>query len=170
VVAILVLAILVLVAVRLTLSASSSSTPTDTVPDLQGKTISEAAKAAGEEVVVTPYFFNGEPVRASNQPKGTIIDQIPKAGQSSSGPIFVELSGGQEKVKVPDVSGMYSPQAGKVLIDAGLAPDFDVAFDGNGNSRVFTNANKNDEKIGVTDPPSGEVVDAGTHIVPLGEK
>jgi len=43
--------------------------------------------------------------------------------------ISVVLSCGQEKVKVPDVSGLNSSQTAEVLINAGLCPDYEVSFD-----------------------------------------
>jgi len=150
-------------------------------PDLRGKTISEAAKITGP--ITTLYFqpsgltLVGErqvdvgreeanKVRASVQPKGTIVDQSPAANwrtfEHNGRLISVTLSGGQESVKVPDVSSLSKSQATRVLIDAGLEPLLSAEFDRSGNPVAQSGP---DETITGTRPSAGEVVNPGADII-----
>jgi beta-lactam-binding protein with PASTA domain len=134
--------------------------------DLPGKTISEAGPIAGGD-----YKLEVLQVESSTQLKGTIIST---SGPTTSDPnsVTITLSGGQESVKVPDVSGLSALQAGKVLLDAGLEPNVTVYFDQSGNAVTATRSGDDDEqkdvsttKITGTYEEAGSVVQAGTTIL-----
>ncbi len=130
---------------------SKSKAGSATVPDLTGKTISQAVQAAGGDFeIVVRYVY------ARQQQKGTIVAQDPDPNEQADegSEITVDLSGGPNDVRVPDVSGKSASQAGKILIDAGLDPDFDVSFDQNGNPEAQTSL----RTITATDPPAGSMV------------
>jgi beta-lactam-binding protein with PASTA domain len=133
--------------------------------DLPGKTISEAGPIAGED-----YKLEVLRVESSTQPKGTII--------STNGPTTVDpnsvtiiLSGGQESVKMPDVTGLSALQAGKILIDAGLDPNVTVIFDSSGKPVAATLLDVDEDgdvsatKITDTFPKAGSLTESGEVIV-----
>jgi len=134
--------------------------------DLPGKTISEAGPIAGGD-----YKLKVLQVESSTQPKGTIISTN---GPNTSDPnsVTITLSGGQESVEVPDVSGLSAVQAGKALIDAGLDPDVYVIFDQSGNAVAakksrgsYDEKDFSDQKISGTAEEAGSVVPAGEDIL-----
>jgi len=131
--------------------------------DLPGKTISEAGPIAGGD-----YKLKVLQVESSTQPKGTIISTT---GPTTSDPnsVNITLSGGQESVEVPDVSGLSAVQAGKALIDAGLDPDVNVIFDQSGNAVTATRrGDDHEEKDVSTTKITGTAEEAGS-VVPAGD-
>ncbi|MBV9454359.1 MAG: PASTA domain-containing protein [Rubrobacter sp.] len=133
---------------------------TSPVPDLRGKTISEAVQIAGTDKIDLLY------VQASEQPQGTILHQSPgsseRSGQGST--IRVVLSGGQKReVEVPDVSGLDSVQAASALIDEGLNPEGISARNFDQSSKPQATS-PTIEKITTTDPSAGSVVETGDHV------
>jgi PASTA domain/Short C-terminal domain len=143
------------------------------VPDLEGKTLSEAVHLVGED-----YELKVTDVSSSSEPKGTVIySSVPPERALPEGRedprVHLDLSGGQGSVEVPDVSGLSAPQAGKALIDAGLDPNVYVIFDQSGNAvaAIKTRGSYKDEKdvsgqkISSTDEEAGSVVPAGEDIL-----
>ena len=136
--------------------------------ELPGKTIPEAGSIAGGD-----YKLRALTVDPSPQPKGTIIEALgPTTGEPDL--ITLTLSGGEENVTVPEVSGLSALEAGKVLLDAGLSPPVAVYFDQSGNAVNAVTATSRDEdeekdvsttKITGTFEEAGSVVPAGTTIL-----
>ena len=128
--------------------------------DLPGKTISEAGPIAGGD-----YKLEVLLVDSSSQPKGTII--------SANGPntvdpnlVHINLSGGQESVKMPDVTGLSALQAGKILIDAGLEPNVRVIFDSSGKPVAATyDEDVSATKITETFPKAGSLTESGETVI-----
>src|SRR5215213_2651243 len=128
-------------------SSEKASPTTDTVvPDLRGKTVSEAAQMVGTDYVLEVETVWGKDLTdPDNEPKGTIVSQdpYPSHGERETprgSVITVSLSGGQDDVVVPEVTGLSVLQAAKILLDAGLEPDsFKVRFDQNGTPVAATN-------------------------------
>jgi hypothetical protein len=129
-------------------SSEQASPTTDTVvPDLRGKTISEAAQMVGTDYVLELDGVMGKDVTdPDNEPKGTIVSQRPYPSrgerETPSGAVLkIYLSGGQDDVVVPEVTGLTVLQAHKKLLDAGVQPNMSenrstingVRFDQNGN-------------------------------------
>ncbi len=98
------------------------------VPDVEGKTLSEAVQTVG-----TDYVLEVRGVVSTdddnNQPKGTIVTQDPYPSEGDPAPkgtvIGLYLSGGQEVVTVPDVSSLSVLEASTLLLEAGLFPATD---------------------------------------------
>ena len=90
------------------------------VPNLIGKTQDEAKQMAEE------YGFSIGTVseKASDKPKGTVIEQSPKAGAKASGVTSINIvisdGSGKEKVEVPNLLGMTKEAAKKSLENLGL--------------------------------------------------
>jgi beta-lactam-binding protein with PASTA domain len=128
-------------------SSEKASPTTDTVvPDLRGKTVSEAAQMVGTDYVLEVETVWGKDLTdPDNEPKGTIVSQdpYPSHGERETprgSVITVSLSGGQDDVVVPEVTGLSVLQAAKILLDAGLKPYvFKVRFDQNGTPVAATN-------------------------------
>ena len=128
-------------------SSEKASPTTDTVvPDLRGKTVSEAAQMVGTDYVLEVGTVWGKDLTdPDNEPKGTIVSQdpYPSHGERETprgSVITVSLSGGQDDVVVPEVTGLSVLQAAKILLDAGLDPSaFNVRFDQNGTPVAATN-------------------------------
>jgi hypothetical protein len=135
-------------------SESTSPAKDPVVPDLRGKAVSEAAQAVGTDFVLESGLVFGRGVEGQdltdNLPTGTIVtqDPVPSSREiySPGTVIEVNLSGGQEDVVVPEVTGLPVLRAAKILLDAGLKPQFQqappnhyeigdikVRFDRNGN-------------------------------------
>ena len=97
------------------------------LPDLTGKTVSEAAQTVGTDYVLEVRSVVSKDI-SDNQPKGAIVlqDPYPARGERETpqgSVIVVRLSGGQDDVVVPDVSGLTVLQAAKKLLDAGVHPN-----------------------------------------------
>jgi hypothetical protein len=129
--------------------------------ELEGKTIGEATRIVGGDYKPRVLL-----VEKSSSPKGTII--------STSGPvpdlpdtINLTVSGGEQSVTVPDVSGLCALQAGKVLLDAGLDPHVTVYFDQSGNAVTATSSHDDEEKDVSTTKITGSYEEAGS-VVPAG--
>ena len=128
-------------------SSEKASPTTDTVvPDLRGKIVSEAAQMVGTDYVLEVGTVWGKDLTdPDNEPKGTIVSQdpYPSHGERETprgSVITVSLSGGQDDVVVPEVTGLSVLQAAKILLDAGLKPYvFKVRFDQNGTPVAATN-------------------------------
>jgi len=128
-------------------SSEKASPTTDTVvPDLRGKTVSEAAQMVGTDYVLEVGTVWGKDLTdPDNEPKGTIVSQVPYPSHGEretprGSVITVSLSGGQDDVVVPEVTGLSVLQAAKILLDAGLDPSaFNVRFDQNGTPVAATN-------------------------------
>ena len=128
-------------------SSEKASPTTDTVvPDLRGKTVSEAAQMVGTDYVLEVETVWGKDLTdPDNEPKGTIVSQdpYPSHGERETprgSVITVSLSGGQDDVVVPEVTGLTVLQATRKLLDAGVQPNISggrsikgVRFDQNGN-------------------------------------
>jgi beta-lactam-binding protein with PASTA domain len=131
--------------------------------EVEGKTIGEAARIVGGD-----YKLQLQGVEQSPNPKGTIIST---SGLTSNRPdtITLTLSGGEQSVTVPDVSGLCALHAGKVLLDAGLHPLVHVYFDQSGNAVTATSIEEEKDvsttKISGTHEEAGSVVPAGTAIL-----
>jgi len=130
--------------------------------DLVGKTISEAAPIEGGD-----YKLKVSGVEQSDQPKGTIIEQTHLRSEPDL--ITIRLSGGQDSVKIPDVSGLSALQAGKLLVEAGLSPSVYLTYDQSGNPATATTIREDvdvtDQKISRTYEVAGTVVSAGELIL-----
>lgn len=95
------------------------SPATVVVPDLKGKTLSQAEKAVdakGLNLVVEKEVFN------ESVPPGRVISQDPVAGEKvkKGGTIKVIMSRGLETVKTPDLAGKTVDEATELLKKAGL--------------------------------------------------
>jgi hypothetical protein len=131
--------------------------------ELPGKTIAEAGLIAGGD-----YKLRALLVEPSPQPKGTIIDTVgPTTGEPEL--INLTLSGGEENVTVPDVSGLSALEAGKVLLDAGLDPHVHVNFVQSGNAVTATSISDDEEKDVSTTKITGTFEEAGS-VVPAGKR
>jgi hypothetical protein len=130
--------------------------------ELPGKTIAEAGPIAGGD-----YKLRALIVDPSPQPKGTIISTT---GPTAEEPdlITLTLSGGEENVTVPDVSGLSALEAGKVLLDAGLDPHVIVYFDQSGNAVTATSRDDDEEKDVSTTKITSTFEEAGS-VVPASE-
>lgn len=115
--------LLILVPIVLTLGYVFASginfSPTTTVPNMEGKTLSEArdiAKTFGFKIAVSERSFSNA-VKA-----GLIMEQNPGAGLKASkgSTIYVTTSKGPELIKVPDVANRSSEEASFVLGQASL--------------------------------------------------
>ena len=89
------------------------------VPDLVGKTVTEAEntlKDMGLELVIAKKVIDPE------KPKDVIISQDPQAGSkvSKGGTVEVVVSKGQELVTVPDCRGLSRERAEALIDDANL--------------------------------------------------
>lgn len=96
-----------------------SSGPTVVVPDLKGKTLSQAqgaAQAAGLKLRVQREVFN------DNVPPGRVVSQTPGGGEKikKDSTINVVMSKGLETVTAPDLSGKTQSEAEALLKKAGL--------------------------------------------------
>ena len=114
---------------------------------MRGKTVSEAAQMVGTDYVLELEGVVGKDLTdPDNEPKGTIVSQRPYPSrgerETPSGAVLkIYLSGGQDDVVVPEVTGLTVLQATRKLLDAGVQPDFSlggrsiksVRFDQNGN-------------------------------------
>lgn len=109
-------------------SAIPTPKTTTIVPDLGGKTLSDAAQTVGTDYVLEVKGVRGTDDN-NNQPKGTIVTQEPDPSEGEPAPIGtvidLYLSGGQEEVMAPDVSSLSVLEASKILLEAGLFPATD---------------------------------------------
>lgn len=98
------------------------------VPDLEGKTLSDAAQTVGTDYPLAVRGVSSTDDN-NNQPKGIIVAQEPDPSEGEPAPkgtvIDLYLSGGQEDVTVPDVSSLSVLEASKILLEAGLFPATD---------------------------------------------
>jgi hypothetical protein len=87
------------------------------VPDVLGKTLAEARAALVESGFEVP-----EPTReASEQPKGTILQQVPNPGARARVGSMVRLAIAEEAaVEIPKLTGMHLRRAKEALEEAGL--------------------------------------------------
>ena len=156
-------------------SSEKASPTTDTVvPDLTGKTVSEAAQMVGTDYVLEVETVWGKDLTdPDNEPKGTIVSQdpYPSHGERETprgSVITVILSGGQDDVVVPEVTGLSVLQAAKILLDAGLKPYvFKVRFDQNGTPVAATNPG---DKEDVSQRTVTEATLAGSSLPAAGSK
>ncbi len=93
--------------------------PSVVVPDLKGKTLSQAqsaAKAAGLKLKVEREVFN------DNVAPGRVVSQTPTAGEKTKKgyTITVVMSKGLETVNAPDMTGKTQSEAEALLKKAGL--------------------------------------------------
>jgi serine/threonine-protein kinase len=88
------------------------------VPDVRGKSESDARKALGAftDKITTTQHFN------DSVPKDAVIETDPPAGQKVRGntPVTVVLSSGPELIDVPDVTGNNQDDATNTLHDKGF--------------------------------------------------
>jgi hypothetical protein len=131
--------------------------------ELPGKAIAEAGPIAGGD-----YKLRALIVDPSPQPKGTIISTT---GPTTDEPdlITLTLSGGEENVTVPDVSGLSALQAGKVLLDAGLEPNVTVYFDQSGNAVTATSGRDDAEETDVSTTKITGTFEDAESVVPAGK-
>jgi len=156
-------------------SPEKASPTTDTVvPDLRGKTVSEAAQMVGTDYVLEVETVWGKDLTdPDNEPKGTIVSQVPYPSHGEretprGSVITVILSGGQDDVVVPEVTGLSVLQAAKILLDAGLKPYvFKVRFDQNGTPVAATNPG---DKEDVSQRTVTEATLAGSSLPAAGSK
>ncbi len=132
-------------------------------PDLVGLPVSKA----GQKAASMDYELINS-VEASSQPKGTIISQALNPHTRVHGAdkrIAVDLSGGEGKVKVPDVFGLYRSQAVHVLVEAGLEPNVgsSLYLDEIGDAQLVHIGNS-DQRVTGTDPRAGTAVSKGTSV------
>jgi len=95
------------------------SGPSVVVPDLKGKTLSQAqsaAEAAGLKLKVEKEVFN------DNVAPGRVVSQSPTAGEKTkkAGTINVIMSKGLETVHAPDLTGKTQSEAEALLKSVGL--------------------------------------------------
>lgn len=92
--------------------------PVVKVPDITGLQLKEANKVLDESKLF--YEIIGE--QFSNEPEGQIIKQIPIEGEQvkSKRPIFITVSKGKEKIKVPEVIGSPLRDARVEIYNSGL--------------------------------------------------
>jgi beta-lactam-binding protein with PASTA domain len=90
-----------------------------TVPNFVGQTLPQARRLAGEADVTLLVTR-----RASDRPKGIVVDQHPSPGKivASGAPVTLVVSRGPPKVAVPAVTGLAAADAAKRLAVAGLKP------------------------------------------------
>jgi len=156
-------------------SSEKASPTTDTVvPDLRGKIVSEAAQMVGTDYVLEVGTVWGKDLTdPDNEPKGTIVSQVPYPSHGEretprGSVITVILSGGQDDVVVPEVTGLSVLQAAKILLDAGLDPSaFNVRFDQNGTPVAATNPG---DKEDVSQRTVTEATLAGSSLPAAGSK
>jgi serine/threonine-protein kinase len=98
-----------------------------TVPDLKGKTESEASRLAREAGFALDV---PERVPSKDIPKGIVIAQSPEAGteQAKGTLIVLTISEGPELKQVPDILGKSKADAQAAIEAAGLAPKFTEDF------------------------------------------
>ncbi len=95
------------------------STPSVVVPDLKGKSLSQAQRAveaAGLKLKVAKEVFN------DNVPPGRVVQQTPAAGEKTKkgSTVDVVMSKGLETTSTPDLTGKTQAEAELVLKKAGL--------------------------------------------------
>jgi eukaryotic-like serine/threonine-protein kinase len=90
-----------------------------TVPNFVGQPLPQAKRLAAE-AGVTPVVTR----RASDRPKGIVVDQRPAPGKvvPSGSVVTLVVSRGPPKVSVPDVTGLAAADASKRLGAVGLVP------------------------------------------------
>jgi len=88
-----------------------------TVPNLVGKTESEAVRSVGGD-----YELDVSGVRMSDKPAGVILSQDPKPGSEAprGKKIFVAVSAGSDMVQVPEVVGRSRGEAENALRSKGF--------------------------------------------------
>jgi serine/threonine-protein kinase len=125
------------------------------VPDLTGATVAEAEAILAEQGLQ----LGSQSLQSSDQEEGLIISQdpLPNDEVERGTPVNVVVSSGPEitTVSVPDVTCLSFGQAKAQLTAAGLQ----INDDGTAPINPLCS---NPNKIAAQDPPSGEVVDAGT--------
>ncbi len=136
-------------------TTKSKSSAKISVPDLGGKTLSQAAKAADDDFTIEVVS-----VDENSKKKGEVYDQDPdpKKQASKGSDIDVKVSGGKGKTKVPKVKGSSKSEAAEKIIDAGLDPKFDVEIDSKGNPKSSST------KVGKQSPSAGKEVTPGSFV------
>ncbi len=124
------------------------------VPDITGMQVEHAEKVCAEKglkMMVSGERFSGE------FPEGTIIEQIPRYGESLKGKrsVRVNVSKGRELGEVPDLVGSSLRQAELALENARLQKGRVV--------RIFSNQ-KGENTVISSSPSSGGLVPVGTEI------
>ncbi len=97
---------------------SASNGPT--VPDLQGKTVTEATPLLADAKLSLGSNVQTADSTADNS--GKIIDQTPKAGEPAKEGGTVQVTVGAQKVTVPRLIGLSLQEAMKKLSESNLAP------------------------------------------------
>lgn len=95
----------------------AKAAPETTVPDVMGKTVEEARTALTDAGFEVP----DPTMEASRETAGTVIKQIPAAGEAAKAESIVRLVVAESpSIKVPKVTGMFLGKARTKLEDAGL--------------------------------------------------
>ena len=111
------------------LAVAGGGPPPESIPNFIGLSEEQAAAKAGQTGVLLRIER-----RDTDDPKGTIIDQRPGAGEfvAKGDQVRLIVSRGPPPVGVPDVTGVPKGDASKRLYDAGLTPiDGDTVYDEN---------------------------------------
>jgi len=131
----------------------SSSASGPTVPDLQGKTVTEATPILADAKLTLGSNVQTADSTADNS--GKIIDQTPKAGEAAKEGDAVQVTVGAQKVTVPRLIGLSLQEAMKKLSDSNLAP---------GNTKTAASANFAGGVVFDQNPAENEVVKASTQV------
>ena len=99
--------------------SSSSSVATTVVPDLEGLTKDEVQKALEDEGLVMRQLVSQA---SADVPKDTFLSSDPEPGTSieAGGTVRVTFSAGPEMATVPDITGMTTEEAAKLLAENNL--------------------------------------------------
>src|SRR5262249_33476551 len=98
-------------------SPTATTVPTTTVPDFVGKQFNDALTLAQQN-----HLKLNQKSAASDEPINTVIDQDPAAGTSEpfDSTVTVTVSGGPDKIVVPDVTNEEYQKALQDLQQAGF--------------------------------------------------
>jgi beta-lactam-binding protein with PASTA domain len=127
---------------------------TPPVPDVIGKTLAQAGSELGSKGFVTGHI---QQVAHPDIPKGSVADQLPRAGfpLSQGGAVDLFVSTGPKPVTVPDVVGLTESEASGRLASEGI---------GVGAITLETDPAVPRGQVLSSRPPAGTTVAAGTPV------
>jgi serine/threonine-protein kinase len=123
------------------------------VPDLHGKTVTEATTLLGDAKLTLDT--NVQTKESNPADSGKIIDQTPKAGDPAKDGDTVQVTVGAQMVKVPRLIGLSLQQAMQKLNESGLAP---------GDTKTASSQNFNGGVVWDQKPGENEVVKASMQV------